>query len=69
MSHKNDRQDLTHNFSFHICSHSKAEKSNSLNYFFLSLTAFPRVKSFLSLSLSLSLSGKILFAWLDFDHN
>ena len=53
MSHKNDRQDLTQNFSLHI-SHSKAEKSNSLNDFFLSLTAFARVSLSLSLSLSLA---------------
>ena len=35
-------------FSFYICSHSKAEKSNFLNDFFLSLTAFARVTSFLT---------------------
>ena len=50
-------------FSFYICSHSKAEKVISLSDFFLSLTVFARVTSFLSLA-------KVLrsFAWLDFDH-
>ena len=50
-------------FSFYICSHSKAEKSIFLNSF-LSLTAFARVTSFLSLSLSLA---KVC-ARIDFDH-
>ena len=37
-------------FSFYICSHLKAEKSNFRNDFFLSLTAFASVTSFLTLS-------------------
>ena len=37
-------------FSFYICSHLKAEKSDFLIDFFLSLTAFARVTSFLTLS-------------------
>ena len=37
-------------FSFYIWSHLKAEKSKFLNDYFLSLTAFARVMSFLSLS-------------------
>ena len=37
-------------FSFCICSQLKGEKSNFLTDFFLSLTAFVRVASFLTLS-------------------
>ena len=39
-------------FSFYICSHLKAEKSKFLDDFFLSLTAFARMTSFLSPALS-----------------
>ena len=37
-------------FSFYNCSHSKAEKSNHVNDFLFSLSAFARVTSFLTLS-------------------
>ena len=56
-------------FRFTFVHTSKLKKSNFLNDFFLSLTSFARVTSFLTLSLSLSLEKVLkVFGLLDFDH-